>query len=137
MTQKQYRTAQGKIVDLGALQLQNEHVRAVGNMPVNARGDLIDSQNRPIDTRNQQVARQYRKQVSNVQDTPVYSSRQRAAEQAAAAPAPAPEPVAPAPAPETQASEAPGGLAGAIARARSVKQEPLTPVGRTTGFKKI
>jgi hypothetical protein len=133
MTQKQYRTAQGKIVDLGALQLQNEHVRAVGNMPVNARGDLIDSQNRPIDTRNQQVARQYRKQVGNVQDTPVYSSRQRSAAQAA----PAPEPVEPVPVAETHATEAPGGLAGAIARARSVKQEPMTPSGRTTGFKKI
>jgi hypothetical protein len=36
-----------------------------------------------------------------------------------------------------EVSEAPGGLAGAIARARSVTQEPLTPTGRTTGFKKI
>jgi hypothetical protein len=131
MTQKQYRTAQGKIVDLGALQLQNEHIRAVGNMPVNARGDLIDSHNRPIDTRNQQVARQYKKQVSNVQDTPVYSSRQRPETP------PTPQPAAPAPVAETQATDAVGGLAGAIARARSVTQEPLTPTGRTTGFKKI
>jgi hypothetical protein len=133
MTQKQYRTAQGKIVDLGALQLQNENTRAVGNMPVNARGDLIDSHNRPIDTRNQQVARQYKKQVSNVQDAPVYSSRQRSEAQ----PAPVPQPVAPAPVVETQPDESAGGLAGAIARARSVKQEPMTPSGRTTGFKKI
>jgi hypothetical protein len=136
MTQKQYRTAQGKIVDLGALQLQNEHVRAVGNMPVNARGDLLDSQNRPIDSRNQQVARQYRKQVSNVQDAPVYSSRQRTTAPTAAAPAPTPQPV-PQPVAAQPAAEAPGGLAGAIARARSVKQEPITPTGKTTGFKKI
>jgi phage protein D len=135
MTQKQYRTAQGKIVDLGALQLQNENTRAVGNMPVNARGDLIDSHNRPIDTRNQQVARQYRKQVSNVQDAPVYSSRQRTTPPAAATPAP--QPVAAQPVTEQPAAEAPGGLAGAIARARSVKQEPITPTGKTTGFKKI
>jgi hypothetical protein len=135
MTQKQYRTAQGKIVDLGALQLQNEHVRAVGNMPVNARGDLLDSQNRPIDSRNQQVARQYRKQVSNVQDSPVYSSRQRTAVPAASTPAP--QPAAAQPVIEQPAAEAPGGLAGAIARARSVKQEPITPTGKTTGFKKI
>jgi hypothetical protein len=133
MTQKQYRTAQGKIVDLGALQLQNEHVRAVGNMPVNARGDLLDSQNRPIDSRNQQVARQYRKQVSNVQDTPVYSSRQKTT----AASAPVAQPVAVQPVVEQPVVEAPGGLASAIARARSVKQEPITPTGKTTGFKKI
>ena len=62
MTRKVYRTAQGKLVDLGALQLQNEHVRAVGNMSVNARGDLLDSRNRPIASKNSQVARQYSKQ---------------------------------------------------------------------------
>jgi hypothetical protein len=78
MTQKTYRTAQGKIVDLGALQIKNEHVRAVGNMPVNARGDLIDSKNRPIDTRNDQVARQYTKQTtSNVTSGPVVSSKNK------------------------------------------------------------
>ena len=142
MTQKQYRTAQGKIVDLGALQLQNEHVRAVGNMPVNARGDLIDSNNRPIDTRNQQVARQYRKQIGNVQDTPVYSSRQRSAATESVATPESVQQAQPAPVTSPAAKEIAtvndaGGLAGAIARARSVKQEPLTPSGKITGFKKI
>jgi len=69
MTRKVYRTAQGKMVDLGSLQLRNETVRSVGNMKVNARGDLIDSNNRPINTRNQQVDRQYRRQTSNVSNT--------------------------------------------------------------------
>lgn len=75
MTQKQYRTAQGKLVDLGALQLRNENVRAIGNMSVNGRGDMLDAKNRPIDTRNQQVARQYRKQVNAAQSSQVHSSR--------------------------------------------------------------
>ena len=57
MTRKIYRTAQGKMVDLGRLQLQNENVRAVGNMKVNSRGDRLDSTNRPIQTRNEQVDR--------------------------------------------------------------------------------
>jgi hypothetical protein len=57
MTQKVYRTAQGKIVDLGALEVQNEHVRAVGNMKVNARGDKLDADGRVISTRSQQVNR--------------------------------------------------------------------------------
>jgi hypothetical protein len=133
MTQKQYRTAQGRLVDLGALQIQNENVRAVGNMPVNARGDLIDSQNRPIDTRNQQVARQYKKQVGNVQDAPVFSSRQRAEVQQPQVQQPQVQQAAPV----AEAAEVQGGLAGAIARARSVVQEPLTPTGQTTGFRKI
>lgn len=65
MTSKIYKSAQGKSVDLGALILQNENVRAVGNMGVNARGDLIDSSNRVIDQRNRQVQKQYKKQTSS------------------------------------------------------------------------
>ena len=57
MTKKVYRTAQGRIVDLGALEVQNEHVRAVGNMNVNARGDKLDANGQVISTRSQQVNR--------------------------------------------------------------------------------
>jgi hypothetical protein len=57
MTKKVYRTAQGRIVDLGALEAQNEHVRAVGNMNVNARGDKLDANGQVISTRSQQVNR--------------------------------------------------------------------------------
>ena len=57
MTSKVYRTAQGKLVDLGALEVQNEHVRAVGNMNVNARGDKLDANGNIISTRAQQVNR--------------------------------------------------------------------------------
>jgi hypothetical protein len=57
MTNKVYRTAQGKLVDLGALEAQNQHVRAVGNMNVNARGDKLDADGNVISTRAQQVNR--------------------------------------------------------------------------------
>lgn len=75
MTVKRYRSAMGKTVDLGALQLKNEHVRAVGNMNVNARGDLVDATNRPIQSRNQQVKKQYQNSMrTNVSESPVPSS---------------------------------------------------------------
>lgn len=134
MTRKVYRTAQGKVVDLGALQLQNENVRAVGNMGVNARGDLLDQWNRPIATRNNQVAKSYARQT-NVQDTPVTTSKPK--DKKAKAPKvevvdipPPPEdfddefvkPVDISPA-KPEVPE--GGLAAAIARSRSIKQEPL------------
>ena len=45
MTSKIYRSAQGKSIDLGTIMLQNETVRAVGNMKVNARGDKLDNNN--------------------------------------------------------------------------------------------
>jgi len=122
MTRKVYRTAQGKIVDLGALQLRNENVRAVGNMKVNARGDLIDSGNRAIDTRNRQVAKQYSRQTTNVTDEPV---RPRQSTQNTVPPPPedfdddfTKKQSSPAPAPAV-------GLAAAIARAREIRQDPL------------
>ena len=63
MTKMVYRTAQGKMVDMGKLILQNEHVRAVGNMNVNARGDLLDDKNQIIARKQQQVQRNYDRQV--------------------------------------------------------------------------
>lgn len=126
MTKKVYRTAQGKTVDLGSIILQNETVRAVGNMGVNARGDLVDSHNQSVKSRSQQVSKQYRRQVTNVSDEPVRSSRRAQADAPVTQPsieepvidepvaAEAPEPVAPS-----------GGLAAAIAKARAIKQEPL------------
>ena len=73
MTQKVYRTAQGKIVDLGAMMVQNETTRAVGNMNVNARGDVIDNQGRVLATRGEQVNRSL-KQQTNANSGPVSSS---------------------------------------------------------------
>ncbi len=64
MTNKTYRTAQGKTVDLGALLLQNETVRAVGNMNVNARGDRIDQHGNVIATRSEQINRNINRTTS-------------------------------------------------------------------------
>ena len=63
MTNEIYRSAGGKNVDMGALRLQNEKVRAVGNMRVNARGDEINDNNEVIRTRNEQVNKQYQTQT--------------------------------------------------------------------------
>ena len=124
MTRKVYRTAQGKLVDLGRLQLQNETTRAVGNMGVNARGDKIDSLNRPIEKKPAQVQRQYNRQVAQAQSpAPRPAAKRQAAPKVDIPPAPedfdddfVKEESDPAPA---------GGLAAAIARAREIKQEPL------------
>jgi hypothetical protein len=64
MTSKVYKSAQGKSVDMGRLQLQNESVRAVGNMKVNARGDMVDDMNRVISTKAEQVNKQYKTQTT-------------------------------------------------------------------------
>jgi len=67
---KVYRSSQGKSIDLGALLLQNETVRAVGNMGVNARGDRIDIKNKVIDTKAKISQRAYNKQIGPQDDIP-------------------------------------------------------------------
>jgi hypothetical protein len=165
MSVKIYSSARGKTVDMGALRLKNEQVRAVGNMGVNARGDRIDSQGNIIDPKNQQTERRIQRQT-NVQDIPTHTSVKTAAAAQAQSiadllafpdlpqddevftdpipaqpqqqqilapviPVVAPEPVAvellaiePVMAkPKEVIDDVNGGLAAAIARAKTVKQE--------------
>jgi hypothetical protein len=65
MAQKIYKSAMGRVVDIGALMLENENVRAVGNMNVNARGDTLDSADRVVESKTKQVQKQYQKQSTN------------------------------------------------------------------------
>jgi hypothetical protein len=69
MTKDIYRSANGKQIDMGALRLKNENVRAVGNMRVNARGDLVDDKNQVITPKNHQANQAYNNQVSNPDQT--------------------------------------------------------------------
>lgn len=139
MTSKVYKTAQGKTVDLGTIMLKNENVRAVGNMNVNARGDKLDSNNRIVETKPQQIQRQINR-TTNVSDEPVHTSSNKARQARQNtqvntvddAPqvddAVLEETLAIVTAPPVQevitASKIPeGGLAAAIARTKEVKQE--------------
>jgi len=113
-------------------------VRAVGNMNVNARGDILDSANKVIDQKNRQVQRQYQRTATNVSSVaPVHSST-RVAKQAATVPtdlelieddifSALPQNIDPVAAPDPVSEEAipetGGGLAAAIARSRVIKQE--------------
>jgi outer membrane biosynthesis protein TonB len=99
---KKYRSARGKNVDLSQVLHDNENVRAVGNMNVNARGDTIDSQNNTVQSRNDRVKNAYRKQhKKQVSDDSVPASSSKSkldkvpkkATRAKVKPAPAPKPV--------------------------------------------
>lgn len=147
MTTKQYRTAMGKVVDMGALMLQNESTRAVGNMNVNARGDRIDANNRVIDKKTNQVNRQYKKQTRSEQIPVGTSNAALKREQTVET-----MPVDPTDTftdlptdteltnTDSPAVELQGGLAAAIAKAKTVQQTKLpTPreTAKSTGVKKI
>lgn len=164
MTSKIYKSAMGKTVDLGALILENENTRAVGNMNVNARGDVLDESNRVIDTKTRQVQRQYKKQATNTSDMPITTSTRAARQQHSAESnqnivarpmaelaskendvvleetteiIAQPEPVA-----EEVSTPIPrGGLAAALAKSQAVKQElmktPRQLAQERAGVKKI
>jgi hypothetical protein len=135
MVGKVYKTAKGKLIDIGSLLLSNENTRAVGNMGVNARGDQIDSKNQPISTRNEQVQKHYAKMHTGaVEDHPVYNSAAHASasadlnvdEELVESPEPIKEneevsvPLVESPKP---IEELGGGLASAIAKAKQLKQQ--------------
>jgi hypothetical protein len=59
-----YRSALGKTIDMSSVVTKNEKVRAVGNMNVNARGDVINNNNEIINDTTQRVKAQYSKIVN-------------------------------------------------------------------------
>lgn len=145
MTRKQYRTAMGKTVDMGALMLQNEGIRAVGNMSVNAKGDQLNSANKIIDKKTQQINRQTKKQMQSEQ-IPVTTSnaalKRRPEEEMKVDPS---DVFSDLPTDEVEIADPvpvipPGGLAAAIAKAKTVQQTKLpTPreLAKANGVKKI
>jgi hypothetical protein len=57
---KTVKTARGKTVNMGALAQQYERERAVSNVPVNAKGDIIDNRGN-VKIPREQVAKEYYK----------------------------------------------------------------------------
>lgn len=130
MTGSIRRTAQGKMVDINALRLKNERVRAVGNMNVNAKGDLLDADNRSISSRKRQVAGQYRKQITtNVAHAEVASAAPRSSKSKAESQAskkavpklPESKPALEPPAKAASGKPSASGLGAAIQRAREIR----------------
>lgn len=160
-----YRSSQGKGIDLGALLLQNETVRAVGNMGVNARGDRIDNKGKSIDSRVQQKKRQYNKQIgpqdvvpSESKNKPTTTENSRLIEEDVVPVVEVAKPkktvtkktVSKRKTPvidesiidvEPKAKPKASGLADAIARAKQIKQEAIVPPRQAAqqqpGVKKI
>jgi len=67
---RMYRTMQGRMVDIEKLRAANENVQAVGNMNVNARGDILGPGGQ-IATKKETVIKKYYEQPRGmVDDTP-------------------------------------------------------------------
>ena len=59
------KTAMGQMIDMSVLQAKNEETRAVGNMPMNARGDIIDSHDNVITDNTKRVGSVYKQTINN------------------------------------------------------------------------
>jgi len=68
---KLYRTMQGRMVDIDKLRSSNEDVRAVGNMNVNARGDIIGSSGKVVKTKEQVIKEYYESPKGKASDSKV------------------------------------------------------------------
>ena len=77
---RMYRTMQGRMVDIEKLRAANENVQAVGNMNVNARGDVLGPSGQVVTKKETVIKKYYEQPRGMVDDTP-----------ARAKPAPAPK----------------------------------------------
>ena len=67
---RMYRTMQGRMVDIEKLRAANESVQAVGNMNVNARGDVLGPRGQVITPKSEVIKKYYEQPKGMVSDTP-------------------------------------------------------------------
>jgi hypothetical protein len=67
---RMYRTMQGRMVDIEKLRSANESVQAVGNMNVNARGDVLGAGGQVVTSKETIIKQYYEQPKGMVSDTP-------------------------------------------------------------------
>ena len=66
---RMYRTMQGRMVDIEKLRAANESVRAIGNMNVNARGDILGPSGQVAVPKEKVIAKYYEQPRGRADDT--------------------------------------------------------------------
>jgi len=79
-TKKMYRTMQGRMVDIEQLRSANESTLAVGNMNVNARGDVLGSSGQVVTPKAEVIKKYYEQPKGKVSEGPA-STKQKPAQQ--------------------------------------------------------
>jgi hypothetical protein len=67
---KMYRTMQGRMVDIDQLRAANESVQAVGNMNVNARGDVLGANGQVVTPKSQVIKKYYEQPKGKASEGP-------------------------------------------------------------------
>ena len=142
---KVYKSARGKMVDMDKVKLANESAIAIGNMRVNARGDLLGPGGTVSQGRNAVMDRVYavESEAYSPNDPAEMAQRQSLIENNKAKELhdlannlvnTEKEPVAPK---TPAAGSARGSLAGSVAKPVTVKQEPIPDPRKPTGPSRI
>jgi hypothetical protein len=76
---RMYRTMQGRMVDIEKLRAANEGVQAVGNMNVNAKGDVLGPGGVIVKPKSEVIAKYYEHPKGMVDDTPSRNKKAPAA----------------------------------------------------------
>ena len=95
---RMYRTMQGRYIDIEKLRGANEDARAVGNMNVNARGDILGRSGQVVQTKQEVVKKYYEMPRGRVDDTPTRMKQ---------TPAPQPKTIESKPAPQPKVTQQP------------------------------
>jgi len=65
-----YRSMQGRMIDIEKLRSANESTQAVGNMKVNARGDVLGSSGQVVTPKEQIIKKYYEQPKGKVSEAP-------------------------------------------------------------------
>jgi len=101
---KMYRSMQGRMIDIEKLRAANESTQAVGNMNVNARGDVIGASGKIV-TPKETVIKKYYEQPKGMASDAVVSKRMPAPRKEPPKQVAKPTPVASKPAPKKTVSK--------------------------------
>ena len=139
-----YRTAKGKLIDINKVKLANESTVAVGNMKVNARGDLLGSRGQVSIGRNTRMDEVYSAPYSP-NEPAQFAKTQAAMEESKAkelhdlasnlVDTNTSEAILDETKPATSAPR--GSLASSVAKTTTVVQEPITPPIKSNGPSRI
>jgi len=67
---RMYRSMQGRMIDIEKLRSANESTQAVGNMKVNARGDVLGSSGQVVTPKEQIIKKYYEQPKGKVSEAP-------------------------------------------------------------------
>jgi len=67
---RMYRSMQGRMIDIEKLRAANENVQAVGNMNVNAKGDVLGAGGKIVTPKETVIKKYYEQPKGMVSDTP-------------------------------------------------------------------